>query len=224
MTRGTTMPSDRHYLLFIHGVNTRERRESPQYADYLFELINSKVRATTPSAELRKVPFYWGDVGQLDEDEMMAEVKASAIYSHFHLRDIRETQIQQFVGDAALYISRTCGAKVLERIRQQAQDYFSDFDPQIKNHVHLIAHSWGTVILLDALFADRWDDNSAPAYQVVQEVRRVIFGLKPAENHGLFVRSIHTMGSPIAMFSLMEKVDPVPSATAMPVIPATKLS
>ena len=42
------MPTDRHYLLFVHDVNTRERRESPDYADYLFDLINCKVRSSSP--------------------------------------------------------------------------------------------------------------------------------------------------------------------------------
>lgn len=217
------MTTDRHYLLFVHGVNTRDRKERPEYADYLFHLIESKVKANAPDIDLRKVAFYWGDVNQDDEDWMLENVKQSAMYPHCYMKHIRETQIQQFVGDAALYISRTCGAKVVSAIRQQAEKAFEDFDPTVNNCVHLITHSWGTVILLDVLFADRWDDQSAPGHEMVQEIRQILFGLSPSENEGLFIRSIHTMGSPIAMISLLEKVDPVSAMKAQAIIPLAKL-
>ena len=61
------MPIDRHYILFVHGVYTRPRAEDPADANYLFGLIESKVKSASPGFDLRKVAFYWGNVNENDE-------------------------------------------------------------------------------------------------------------------------------------------------------------
>jgi hypothetical protein len=67
----------------------------------------------------------------------------------------------------------------------------------------LVTHSWGTVILLDILFADRWEDEKIPGHQDVMTIRNALFGLGANPNQGIPLASIHTMGSPIALFSLI---------------------
>ncbi len=69
--------------------------------------------------------------------------------------------------------------------------------------MHLITHSWGTVILFDILFANRWDDPTLPGFSHVQKIRQAIFGLSPHEQSGIRLASISTMGSPLALFSLI---------------------
>jgi hypothetical protein len=54
------------------------------------------------------------------------------------------------------------------------------------------------------LFAKRWDDPEIPAFNSVQAIRRSIFGVQPETKSGIPIASIHTMGSPIALFSLLD--------------------
>ncbi len=44
------------YILFIHGVNTREVREQPEYADSLFKLIQKTVFDRKP--DVQKIVFW----------------------------------------------------------------------------------------------------------------------------------------------------------------------
>ena len=69
----------------------------------------------------------------------------------------------------------------------------------------MVTHSWGTVILFDVLFADRWEKEDIPAEdrKNVRDIRRLLFGLEPEREEGIRLSSIHTMGSPIALFSLI---------------------
>jgi hypothetical protein len=73
--------------------------------------------------------------------------------------------------------------------------------------VHIVAHSWGTIILFDLLFAERWN---APELDVelrkdIDYLRSMFFGLEPTPQQGTLLGSINTMGSPISLFSLMNK-------------------
>ena len=52
------------YIVFIHGVNTRETVEPPTYADALFALIQASVAQqshTMVEHHLVKAPLYWGE-------------------------------------------------------------------------------------------------------------------------------------------------------------------
>jgi hypothetical protein len=75
---------------------------------------------------------------------------------------------------------------------------------------HLVTHSLGTVILFDLLFAARWDDPSLDANAstrqtrpIVTQLRNALFGLGQEPGKGLSIASMHTLGSPIALFSLL---------------------
>jgi len=187
------------YILFIHGVNTREVREQPEYADPLFKLLQE----TKP--DLKKVALYWGKVNETAETDLLNKLHASPLWSQMWFRTFREKQILQFAGDAALYISRGIGARVINTLKTQALEGLKNAQPN--DHLHLVTHSWGTVILFDLLFASRWDDEKVPGHDDVMAIRDTIYGVSgknPNPLQGIQVASLHTMGSPVAIFSLMD--------------------
>jgi hypothetical protein len=161
------------YVLFIHGVNTREVREQPQYADQLFQRLQEC--ASNHTRNLKKIALYWGDVNKPAEDNLLKQLRASSFWEQMQFRTFREQQILQFAGDAALYISRHVGSKVINRLKTQAFEGLKNAQPD--DCLHLVTHSWGTVILFDILFARRWDDPKIPAHEDVMAIRDAIFTL-----------------------------------------------
>ncbi|WP_341529901.1 hypothetical protein WKK05_11605 [Nostoc sp. UHCC 0302] len=119
-------------------------------------------------------------------------------------REFREKQLLQLAGDAALYISRFLGANVVKLLKSDAYSGLNNFQPN--DRLHLVTHSWGTIILFDILFAARWDAPDIPGHQDVTQIRDIIFGISGIEDqlHGIELASIHTMGSPIGIFSLID--------------------
>jgi hypothetical protein len=195
------MPTD--YILFIHGVSNRSKREEPTYANWLFKSIKSSVE---PSLTVEKIALYWGDVNIEAENRLAKGFKTSKTWNQLWFRDFRENNLLQFVGDAALYLSRHVGSQVVAQLKQQGQQILGTLEsPKHKpgDRLHLVTHSWGTVILLDILFADRWEDKNIPGHQDVMTIRKILFGLPPNPSKGIPLASIHTMGSPIALFSLI---------------------
>jgi hypothetical protein len=185
------------YILFIHGVNTRDQRENPEYAKDLIKGIQSK------SHEFVPIPLYWGDVNQTAEEQLLNRLKDSPFWENMWFKNFREQQLLQFAGDAALYISRHAGSKVAQRLKTDALKILQNSQPG--DRLHLVTHSWGTVILFDILFATRWDDPNAPGHKEVMKIRDCIFGLSGEYDstvEGIQLASIYTMGSPIAIFSL----------------------
>lgn len=209
------------YILFVHGVNVREKLDNDnpntygqnirellknekqktyRYADALFDLIQREV----PALKLRKVPLYWGNVSDAVLRQFQPSITSSSAWEHFWYKDFRTRQLLPFTGDAALYISRHVGSLAVEQIKEQAFELLSGYQPQ--DRLHLVTHSWGTVILFDILFAHRWDDPDIPGFQSVQDIRKNIFGVPPNIPEGIRLASIHTMGSPLAMFSLISLI------------------
>ncbi len=193
------------YILFIHGVNTRKRREVPEYAQRLCDLIETYSRNSREPLTLKMVPLYWGDVTKDLEDNLVEIYRRSKHWPELSFRDIREKQLLQFTGDAALYISRYIGTRVVDALLNQAKEPQRGIGPGPYNHdrLHLVTHSWGTVIFFDILFSGRWDTKELSSYQGVKQIRNAIFGLDPSPKSGLRLCSIHTMGSPISIFSLI---------------------
>lgn len=186
------------YLLFIHGVNTRETREKRDYANPLIEHIQR--HWSFPTA-VRPISLYWGDVNIEAEQNLMNNYQASPVWDKLYFKAYRSKQLLQFTGDAALYISRAVGKRIVDQLIQQARDGLQEFNPATDN-IHLITHSLGTVILFDILFSSRWDATNAGGYQGVEQLRQQIF------RGGTPLRSIHTMGSPLGIFSLTTLDDP----------------
>jgi hypothetical protein len=192
------------YVLFIHGVNTRDEGEKPEYADRLFELIKEKVNDRASQVKLKKIPLYWGKVNERSENALLRKLKKSPDWNNLWFREFREKQILQFAGDAALYISRFVGSQVIIELARQAQEILQRAHPD--DRLHLVTHSWGTVILFDVLFAARWDQPDIPAYETVQAVRNAVYGIEPNVGNGIRLGSVHTMGSPVALFSLIDVI------------------
>jgi hypothetical protein len=191
------------YILFIHGVNTREETEKPDYADELFDNIQNCIKKIAPSSklQLKKAPLYWGEEGKEVQNHLIKDFENSEVFEEFWFKNFRKKQLLQFAGDAAMYISRTVGSEVVQKLKKDAETFLSDYEPG--DRLHLVTHSWGTVILFDILFADRWDNQKVPAYQDVQFIRNKLYGVEPDVNNGIHLSSVHTMGSPIALFSLI---------------------
>lgn len=191
------------YILFVHGVNTRFDRELPSYADKLFDLVKKRVE---PELKVEKIVLYWGDINKAAEDQLLTNLKASKAWNDLWFKEFREKQLLQFVGDAALYLSRTVGSQVVSKLKIQAEKILGTVEnPNHKpgDRLHLVTHSWGTVILFDIMFADRWEFQEVPGHQDVMTIRKVLFGLPPTPETGIPIASIHTMGSPISLFSLL---------------------
>ncbi len=191
---------DTDYLLFVHGVHNRFRSTPANYADELFNRIKSGI--ANSSRSLEKIVVYWGEINDEQEDQLRTAYEASPYWKRFWFREFRETVVLQFVGDAALYLSRYVGSRVADRIKDQALEGLSNSSEG--DRLHLVTHSMGTVILFDILFSHRWDDASIPGYESVNAIRNVIFGIPPNRTQGIKLGSITTMGSPIAIFSLMD--------------------
>ncbi|MCC5638572.1 hypothetical protein LC593_22605 [Nostoc sp. CHAB 5844] len=186
------------YVLFIHGVSIR----NDKYADELFKRLEKS--ASDRQRNFKKIALYWGDVNQSAESNLLGQLKRSSYWDDVWFRNFREQQILSFAGDAALYISRHVGAKVVSRFKSQAiANELHNAQPD--DRLHLVTHSWGTVIFFDILFATRWDDPQAPGHDDVMDIRDGIFGVvgkNSDRRQGIPIASIHTLGSPLAIFSL----------------------
>lgn len=206
------MPTD--YVLFVHGVKTRSRSEFEQLATTLLSRIQANI--TDRSRQLKPIFFFWGDLNLQPQQELLRGLKASSQWPNFWFQDFRTEQVLEFVGDAALYLSRHVGSQVVRRFRTEALGTLQGGDQD--DRLHLVTHSWGTVILFDILFARRWEDpalDGEPATHdiraMVQDIRGALFGLPDKSQSdpqltirsGIPIASIHTMGSPLALFSLL---------------------
>src|SRR5437667_260779 len=107
------------YVVFMHGVSTRENAYDPDYADHLFANIQEQITSRASSLQLKKVPLYWGDVTKDEEAQLKQTYERSPTWPQFWFRNARETLLLQFIGDAALYISRYVGAKIVEKLKDQ---------------------------------------------------------------------------------------------------------
>jgi hypothetical protein len=74
---------------------------------------------------------------------------------------------------------------------------------QSEDCLHLVAHGIGMCILLDILFAPRWDQQGLPGYDSVSAIREAVYGVEPRWQQGLLLASISTMGCPLGFFSHM---------------------
>ncbi|NJM69476.1 MAG: hypothetical protein HC862_04220 [Scytonema sp. RU_4_4] len=189
------------YIMFIHGVNTRyEGIIKPYYANELFNSIKNQLGTTRT---IKPVVLYWGEVGAKRDKALLETLEKSTDWNKLWFRQLRCQTILPFIGDGALYTTRYEGAAVVATLAEQALHDLKDYNPQV-DRLHLVTHSWGTIILFDVLFAERWDDENKPGYDSVKKIRENFFGIEPNAGQGLSLASIHTMGSPIALFYRMD--------------------
>ena len=190
------------FVLFIHGVNTRLSPKNPSFAQGLMQLLTQFDSAAAPPLVMKELD--WFKVMQEAEALLLDWLDESDHWHRSWFQDFRKRQVIPFTGDAALYISRYIGSEVVTLLREQAEEILRTCDPA-RDRLHLVAHSWGTVILFDILFAGRWDNTDIPGHADAQFIRRAIFGLglESEKRQGIRIASIHTMGSPIALANLI---------------------
>jgi hypothetical protein len=183
------------YLLFIHGINTRETRDQPDFAD---PLIQNVQHLCSPGMPIKPIALHWGDVNAGAEQSVLKAFQESPAWEKLCFPNLRSKQLLQFAGDLALFISRASGKLLVDRLVQEVMSSsLHDFHPH-EDHLHLITHGVGTMILFDLLFSSRWDAANVGGYDGVEHLRHQIF-------QGQFpIRSIHTMGSPFGMFRLIK--------------------
>ena len=200
------------YILFIHGVNNRPeqssnpavraRKQELDFAKDLIALIQDSNNQPKQPINLKMVPLTWYDLMLGAEKQLLDWFESSSVWKDFWFKDFRQTQIIPFSGDAALYLSRFIGSDVANRLKQEAETVLKGCNPE-EDRLHLVTHSWGTVVFFDILFAGRWDDENIPGYTSVQTMRRLLFGVEPDANRGIRIASIHTLGSPIALANMI---------------------
>ncbi|MFM7448273.1 MAG: hypothetical protein ACKO24_06730 [Leptolyngbyaceae cyanobacterium] len=199
------LPTD--YVLFVHGVKTRQEDEFCRLASALFHQVQASI--ANPARDLRPIYFFWGNLNIDAQNELkQSGLEKSDTWSDFWFRDFRTEQVLEFVGDAALYLSRHIGSEVVRKLVNDVLPVLKGTKPG--DRLHLVTHSWGTVILFDILFASRWEDASLDATsstreirQMVAEIRNALFGLGQSKTIGIPLASISTMGSPLALFTLL---------------------
>jgi hypothetical protein len=196
-----------NYILYLHGVSTRIEGVKPNYAHELKELINKNLgnKSVKQSNEL-----YWGNVAEKAQQFLRRQIQEPIKSHDFWFQDFRLNQLLRFAGDIAIYISRAVGSEVVEELIKQIPEELKDLNNTQEKNLHFVTHSFGTIILFDILFAKRWDElehlnneEGQLTYKKVLEIRNIFFGMGSEPSRGIKLASIHTMGSPIAIFSLL---------------------
>ena len=207
----STQNVGKDYILFLHGVNVRELPncpddlDFPRYADHLFELIRDSLDKGATPCDVEKIALYYGDLNMYEEQSLLTLFQSSPEWEQFWFRHARETVLLQILGDIALYVNPYVAARIVERLQQAVMKLqMWEQKQQERGRLHLVSHSLGTIILFDALFASRWDNEEMPGYHCIQELRDAVCGSGTEPEKGIQVASIHTMGSPIPLFSLLD--------------------
>lgn len=194
------------YVLFVHGVKHRRADEFTRTVQALLQNVERAIGFN--GRTIKPIVVFWGDLNVQPQATLRQGLEASPQWRNLWMTDFRVSEVTEFAGDAALYLSRHVGAQVVQRFQQMALPALQSAQPG--DRLHLVTHSLGSVILFDLLFAARWDDPSLDkdastrqTRQIVTQLRNALFGLGQQPGQGLPIASVHTMGSPIALFSLL---------------------
>lgn len=194
------------YVLFVHGVKQRQPEQFNRTVQGLLQ--NAQRSIGNNGRTIKPIVVFWGDLNVQPQANLRQGLEASPQWRNLWLADFRIKEVVEFAGDAALYLSRHVGAQVVQRFQQIAAPILQRAQPE--DRLHLVTHSLGSVILFDLLFAARWDDPSLDqdastrqTRQTVIQLRNTLFGLGQEPKRGIPISSVHTLGSPIALFSLL---------------------
>lgn len=194
------------YVLFVHGVKHRQPDEFNRTTQELLQNVQRAIGSN--GRTIKPIVVFWGDLNVQPQAALKQGLQASPQWRNLWLADFRTKEVIEFAGDVALYLSRHVGAQVVQRFQQMALPVLQGAQPG--DRLHIVTHSLGSVILFDLLFAARWDDPSLDkdastrqTRQTVAQLRNTLFGLGQEPNQGLSISSVHTLGSPIALFSLL---------------------
>jgi hypothetical protein len=194
------------YVLFIHGVKHRRPAEFTRTTQALVQNVQRQIGRSDRT--LKPIAVFWGDLNVAPQVELKKNLEASPQWRKLWLTDFRIKEVLEFAGDAALYMSRHVGAQVVQRFQQSLLPVLQGAQPG--DRLHIVTHSLGTVIFFDLLFAARWDDprldgdaSTRQTRAIVEQLREEFFGLGQRPGEGIAISSVHTLGSPIALFSLL---------------------
>ncbi len=194
------------YVLFVHGVKHRSPEAFSRTTQDLLQTVQRSLGSN--GRTLKPVTVFWGDLNVQPQATLKQGLEASPQWRNLWMTEFRVREVIEFAGDAALYLSRHVGAQVVERFHRQLLPVLHA--AQSGDRLHLVTHSLGSVILFDLLFAARWDDPSLDrnastrqTRQLITQIRNGFFGLGQEPGKGMTVASVHTLGSPIALFSLL---------------------
>lgn len=194
------------YVLFVHGVKQRQPEEFNRTTQELLQNVQRNIGNN--GRTIKPIVVFWGDLNVQPQASLRQGLEASPQWRNLWLADFRIKEVIEFAGDAALYLSRHVGAQVVQRFQQMALPILQG--TQQGDRLHIVTHSLGSVILFDLLFAARWDDPSLDkdastrqTRQTVTQLRNTLFGLGQEPGRGIPIASVHTLGSPIALFSLL---------------------
>ncbi len=191
-------------IFLIHGVATQNSGYGDQFKSKIKDAL---IRENT------KLPvFYssfWGHAFKSKTDQLFNWVRSDIkdlsnnckelrgretdIYRY---QEHREDFIAKFFGDFLTYLNTETGVAIRHQILNQFQDFVNSH-PENKEII-LIAHSLGTLILWDLLFAQDLSEND-PGHEF-----RKRFGY---ENSELKLRGVVTMGSPLLFMRLKQNID-----------------
>jgi hypothetical protein len=194
-------------VFFMHGVATR----NVQYADSLQSLIREEFNQRQVALPLFYASF-WGDVlndiGKLwnaihqNLQAFQSENPQADTQAIFRYQNFRKGFFSEFIGDAFTYLNSERGIKIRKLLAEQLSDFINR--NQNETELHIVAHSLGTVVLWDALFSERFHADD-PAF----EIRSLLLkGNNPNSQQRIQLKSVTTMGSPIAFFNIMLGIQP----------------
>ncbi len=180
-------------IFFIHGVAVR----NSDYAEPLPKLINNAL-----NVRHKELPYiykgFWGNFsGKMDElwtsiDRDFSEQKRqnSNFNTHqsFKYQNARRGLLSKFIGDVFNYLNTDVGCQIRRAIYGQINQVLNTHLDI--NEIYFVTHSFGTVILWDILFSQRFL-SSDPALD-----------LRTLLKNRISLQGIITMGSPIAMINM----------------------
>ncbi|MBE9137841.1 hypothetical protein IQ254_11660 [Nodosilinea sp. LEGE 07088] len=194
------------YVLFVHGVKHRQLDDFARTTQALLQTVQRQIGRSDRT--IKPIVVFWGDLNVAPQADLKQGLEASPQWRNLWLTDFRTQEVLEFAGDAALYLSRHVGAQVVQRFQQQLLPVLQGSQPG--DRLHIVTHSLGTVIFFDLLFATRWDDprldddnRTRQTRAIVKLLREAFFGLGQQPGEGIPISSVHTLGSPIALFSLL---------------------
>jgi hypothetical protein len=214
-------------IWFMHGASVR----NPAYADLLRSRLSMALALSEPSLlapsdfplpELQMPPAmhsaYWGDVfeGTPDLwDSVVQDLAAfkwdnalSSVDEVFHYQQRREQLVSAFFSDIFSYLNSEIGRGIRKAIALQFLEFLSQHPTE--RDLHIVAHSLGSVVLLDMLFSGRYLEGDPAHY-----LRSSIKGLAGPGGRKVTLRSITTLGSPILFFQRMLDIPPYAIADFM---------
>ncbi|WP_017306275.1 hypothetical protein [Spirulina subsalsa] len=180
-------------IFFIHGVAVR----NSDYAEPLPKLIKNALNKRN-----KEVPYihkgFWGNFsGKMDEmwtsiDRDFSEQKQQNFdfdgNQSFKYQPARRGLLSRFTGDVFNYLNTDVGCQIRRAIYSQINQILN-IHLEIRE-IYFITHSFGTVILWDILFSQRFLSND-PALD-----------LRTLLRNRISLQGIVTMGSPIAMINM----------------------